>query len=373
MSLIGIDVRKLGDFGIGTYIRNLLSGLSELDQEHKYLLLRKAETDPAELPTGMESRIERSGLYSPAEPWRLGWNARRAGLDLLHCPHYVTPFLAGCPLAVTIHDLIHLLFPRYLPGRTARRYARFFLRRAARKAKVIFAVSNCTRDDILEHLPAREEQIIVTYEAVDPAMSREPGEAELEEVRTRYALDRPFILYVGNLKPHKNLGIAVEAFARFRNQAGPEWQFVIVGGEPADGALRRTIESSGVRGSVRFLGFLPKRRLPAVYRLARTFLFPSLYEGFGLPPLEAMVAGTPVVASNISSLPEVLGDAALLVDPRDADAMAAALEKIETDEELRGDLVERGRQRARRYSWRETTELTLAGYRRALGQAGGEA
>jgi len=174
MSLIGIDVRKLGDFGIGTYIRNLLAGLSELDQEHKYLLLRKAETDPTELPAGMESSVERSGLYSPTEPWRLGWSARRAGLDLLHCPHYVTPFLAGCPVAVTIHDLIHLLFPRYLPGRAARRYARFFLRQAARKAKVIFAVSNCTRDDILEHLPAREEQIIVTYEAVDPAMSREP-------------------------------------------------------------------------------------------------------------------------------------------------------------------------------------------------------
>ncbi|HUX08105.1 MAG TPA: glycosyltransferase family 1 protein [Acidobacteriota bacterium] len=372
MAFIGIDIRKLGDFGIGTYIRNLLLELDKLGGDHKYLLFKKPDEKTDSLPPGMETRDEASRLYSLSEPFKLGLSARREGLELLHCPHYVTAFAPGCPMAVTIHDLIHLLFPQYLPNRSALRYARYFLRRAARKAAVIFAVSERTKADILKHLPAKEERIVVTHNAVDPRMLREPGEAELAEARFRYGLDHPCVLYVGNLKPHKNLGIAVEAFARFRKKAGDEWRFVVAGSEAVDNEVHKRIEMSGAKGAVRFLGFIPGRHLPSIFRLADIFLFPSLYEGFGLPPLEAMAAGVPVVSSNTSSMPEVLGDAALLVDPQDPVAMGDALLRILDDAELRRRLIAGGRERAAGYSWRKSAEKTLSGYLRALGRAGSD-
>ncbi len=366
MARIGIDIRKLADYGIGVYIRNLVRGLAEAGG-HQYTLFHKPGEETAGLPAGARYRVERSGLYSLREPFSLGVSARRADLELLHCPHYVAPFWPGCPLAVTIHDLIHMLYPENLPNRAARAYARFFLRRAANKAAVIFAVSETTRTDILEHLPAREEQVVVTHNAVDPRLSIPPGEEELSRARERYVLNHPYALYVGNIKPHKNLPAAVRAFARFRRAAGQEWRLVIVGSRGVDYELRRSIEIAGVREAVRFLGFIPTNFLPAVYGLAAVFVFPSLYEGFGLPPLEAMAAGTPVVASDRSSLPEVLGDAALLVDPSDEVAMAEAMERACADGELRETLIRRGRERVGRFSWRRAVERTLEGYSIALG------
>ena len=366
MARIGIDIRKWADYGIGVYIRNLVRGLVEAGG-HDYTLFHKPGEEPAGLPSGARYRVERSGPYSLREPFSLGAGARRAGLELLHCPHYVTPFRPGCPLVVTIHDLIHLLYPENLPSPAARAYARFFLRRAAKKAAVIFADSETTRSDILEHLPARQEQVVVIHIAVDPRLARPPGGEELARARERYVLDHPYALYVGNIKPHKNLPAAVRAFARFRRAAGRQWRLVIVGSHSVDSELRRAIAVAGVREAVRFLGFIPAEFLPAVYKLAEVFVFPSLYEGFGLPPLEAMAAGTPVVASDRSSMPEVLGDAALLVDPTDEAAMAEAMERACADGELRETLIRRGRERAGRFSWRRAVERTLEGYDAALG------
>jgi glycosyltransferase involved in cell wall biosynthesis len=372
MALIGIDIRKLDDYGIGTYIRNLILQLDMLDSGQEFLLFRKPETNTGILPQGMKSAVERAGLYSLLEPFRLARSAKRSGIDLFHSPHYVTPFSPRCPITVTIHDLIHLLFPEYLPNRSALRYARFFLKRAAKKAAVIFAVSERTRQDILHHLPAREDQVVVTYNAVDPLMTRVPETAELEETRSRYILNHPFVLYVGNLKPHKNLARAVEAFSRFRNRVGKEWRFVVVGSQSAGGEVHRTIGTTDLKGAVRFLGFIPDKHLLPIYALADIFLFPSLYEGFGLPPLEAMAAGTPVVSSNSSSLPEVLGDAALLVDPHDPEQMASAMLRIISEDELRRTLIERGRRQVEKFSWSETARKTLDGYLRALGRAGSD-
>jgi glycosyltransferase involved in cell wall biosynthesis len=366
MAHIGIDIRKLADFGIGTYIRNLLLQLERNDSGHQYTLFHFPGADLDGLPVGMKRTVEKAGLYSLREPFTLGRNARRAKLDLLHCPHYVTPFAPGCQLAVTIHDLIHLLFPEQLPNRAAYLYARFFLKRAAKKAKVIFVDSECTRKDVLAHLPAREERIIVAHLAVDPSINRSVGEAERNETRRRFKLDRPFVLYVGNLKPHKNLETGVDAFARFRSSAGNEWEFVIAGRDRADEALRRRIESLALGEVVRFVGFVSAQALPALYSAASLFFLPSLYEGFGLPPLEAMAVGTPVVVSNRGALPEVLGDAALLVDPEDVEALAAALERAAGDDALRSALVEKGRRRVREFSWEKLAEKTLAGYRLAL-------
>lgn len=369
MTRIGIDVRKIADFGIGTYLQNLLRGLAGAGEAYRFVLFHKPGAAASDYPGGMELRAEPSRPYSLLEPVSLGRTVRRARLGLLHCPHYVTPFTAGCPLVVTIHDLIHILFPEYLPGRRALTYARFFLRRAARKAKVIFAVSECTRRDILEHLPVREDKVVVTYEAVDPRMRIPVAPEERGAVRERFQLAEPFVLFVGNIKKHKNLSTAVGAFAGFRRKMGKEWRLVVCGGSRPGNETYRRIETEGVREAVRFFGFVKTDDLRALYAEAALFIFPSLYEGFGLPPLEAMAAGTPVVASDCSSIPEVLGDAALLVDPRAAAAFAEAMERIVGDDELRRRLVARGRERVAGFTWERTVRSTLAGYSRALESA----
>lgn len=366
MARIGIDIRKIGDYGIGTYIRNLLKHLNSINREHDFILFHSPGADLSRLPKEMSAVEEKSGLYSIREPFSLGRSARRAGLQLLHCPHYVTPFFPGCPLAVTVHDLIHLLFPEQLPNRLALSYSRFFLKRAAKKAAVIFAVSECTSRDILNHLPAKEERVVVTYNAVDPLMSRSVAEEEGRAVRRRFGLGKPYILYTGNLKPHKNLKKAIEAFVLFLKTADTKLEFVIVGIDQPDDNLQRLIESLKIKDAIRFLGFVPLKELPAIYAQAELFLFPSLYEGFGLPPLEAMAAGTAVVASDRGALPEVLGDAASLVDPLNPQAMAAAMGRIICDSRLRRQLIERGLRQVGKYSWERTAEKTLDGYRLAL-------
>jgi len=174
-------------------------------------------------------------------------------------------------------------------------------------------------------------------------------------VRQRYQLDHPFILYVGNIKPHKNIERLIDAFGRARG-AGPEnLKLVIIGDEPSRyPALRQAVHRHKLDKQVRFLGFQPQETLAAFYRLARAFVFPSLYEGFGLPPLEAMACGTPVVTSNVSSLPEVAGGAALLVDPHNTDAIADGIQRAVNDEDVRADLISRGLARARQFSWAQS-------------------
>lgn len=370
MARIGIDIRKLKDFGIGTHIHNLLSGLAAEDKDNDYVLFHRPGEDITALPASMEKVEEPSGLYSLREPFSLGKSVRRARLDLLHCPHYVTPFRPGCRLVVTIHDIIHLLFPEYLPGRAARLYAAYFLKRAARKADVIFTVSESSRRDILKHLPAREEQVLTVHNAVDPVFSR-PVEAErLKAVKDKYHLFAPYVLYVGNDKAHKNLATAVEAFRQFSGMSGFGWNFVLAGGtfkDPTIGAaILRQVEESQLSDSVSFLGFIPGEDLAAVYTGAEIFIFPSLYEGFGLPPLEAMAAGVPVVASNRPAMPEVLGDAAVLADPTDPTRLGTAMLRLANEPELRKELIRKGKQQAAKYTWSKTVQMILAGYRRAL-------
>jgi glycosyltransferase involved in cell wall biosynthesis len=177
----------------------------------------------------------------------------------------------------------------------------------------------------------------------------------MELVRQRYQLDHPFVLYVGNIKPHKNIERLIDAFGRARTQYDGDLKLIIIGDEISKyPALRQSVHKHKLDKHVRFLGFQPMETLAAFYRLARVFVFPSLYEGFGLPPLEAMACGTPVVTSNVSSLPEVAGGAALLVDPHDEDAIASAILRAATDEALRAELIEKGIQRARTFSWKES-------------------
>ena len=370
---IAIDARKWHDYGIGTYVRNVVRHLAQIDRETTYLLFCNPADESAlrDLAENFVPVVESSAGYSLREHISLPLKLRSLGAELLHSPHYVRPLLCTIPSVVTIHDCIHLLFPQYLPNRMAFRYARFVMGSAIRNSSIVFTVSEASRADILRFYPSTDPaKVHVVPNAIDAELLVDPGEAERERVRERYQIRGRFVLFAGNVKPHKNLERLIRAFARVRCQEGNEdLRLVVIGDDVSRYAsLRRTADEAGVRQEVRFFGFVPHETLAALYRMATVFAFPSLYEGFGLPPLEAMACGTPVVTSRISSLPEVVGDGALLVDPYNEDDIAQGIARVLDDEDLRARLVARGLERAASYSWARSVRQIHAGYMKALGR-----
>jgi glycosyltransferase involved in cell wall biosynthesis len=351
---IAIDARKLHDFGIGTYLRNLLRGLARVDRATEYVLFCRPQDAgmASELGQNFRAVSETAGHYSAGEQIAIPAAVRRARVDLFHSPHYVLPVLTPGRTVVTIHDTIHLMFPEYLKHRLAYLYARATMWAAAHKADRILTVSEQSKRDILKFFDVRPEKVVVTPNAIDGRFDAEPTLEEIRQTRERYQLSYPYILYVGNIKPHKNLERLIEAFHYVRSQGRPELELLIIGDEISRlQALRRAVHKYNLHRYVRFHGYVADKTLAVLYRLASVFVFPSLYEGFGLPPLEAMASGTPVVTSNVSSLPEVVGDAAVLVDPYSADAIAGGILKVLHSSHLRSELRERGFARVREYSW----------------------
>jgi glycosyltransferase involved in cell wall biosynthesis len=244
------------------------------------------------------------------------------------------------------------MFPQYLPNRLALRYARTSMSLAARRATRVLTVSESSKRDIMRFFGTQPDKIDVIYNAYDDRFGVEPREEDVVRVRERYQLHDEFVLYAGNVKPHKNLERLIEAFHLVRNRGLDHLKLVLIGDEISKyAALRRAVHRLQLHKYVRFLGYLPEETLAVMYRLAGVFVFPSLYEGFGLPPLEAMASGTPVVTSNVSSLPEVAGDAALLVDPYDPVAIADGIYRVLTDERLRREMRRKGLARAAQFSW----------------------
>jgi glycosyltransferase involved in cell wall biosynthesis len=351
---VAIDARKLRDYGIGTYVRNLLRQLARQDTSNEFLVFcREVDAETIE-EFGPRFRpvIESAGAYSIREQLALPIDLRREAADLFHAPHYVLPPLTPCRSVVTIHDCIHLRFPQYLP-KLGYVYARAQMWSATHRAARVITVSEASKRDILRYLQVPESRVEVIYNAIDDRFWQQPDAEEIARVRERYRLDNPFVLYAGNIKPHKNLERLIEAFHLLRQTpAMKDVQLLIIGDEISKYAnLRRAVHSHKLHKHVRFFGFVSDQTLAALYRLAAVFVFPSLYEGFGLPPLEAMASGTPVVTSNVSSLPEVVGDAALLIDPYEPDAIAAAIGRVLDDKALAADLSRRGLTRAREFSW----------------------
>jgi glycosyltransferase involved in cell wall biosynthesis len=362
---IGIDARKLHDFGIGTYIRNLLRHLARLDAQTEFVVFCRPEDCDTLAAIGENFRPvpETSGNYSIAEQVRIPLALRREGVTLFHAPHYVLPPLVHCRSVVTIHDVIHLMFPQYLPNRVALSYAKWSIAQAAKRATRIMTVSESSKRDILRFVDTQPEKIDVIYNAYDERFAIEPREEDVVRVRERYQLTDEFVLYAGNVKPHKNLERLIDAFAIVRKQGLDHLKLVLIGDEISKyTALRRAVHQHQLHKYVRFLGYLPEETLAVMYRLAGVFVFPSLYEGFGLPPLEAMASGTPVVTSNVSSLPEVAGDAAVLVDPYDPQAIADGIYRVLTDETLRRDMVHKGIARAGQFSWEQSVRRVRAIY-----------
>ncbi|MCS6953318.1 MAG: glycosyltransferase family 1 protein [Bryobacterales bacterium] len=372
MSLsILIDARHLRDFGIGTYIRNLLRALAALDAENRYILVAYRE-DLSELsglgPNFQLAPYERRDT-DPLDQLAFPWHVRHFSADLCHIPLNVVSIAMPTPYVVTVHDMSSLLFDQQ---RTLRKnFRRYQFRRGLLRAERVIAVSHATREDIEDLFGVPSERISVVYNAPDPEFLEDTSTREqMEQILERYQVDYPFLLYAGTIRPQKNIPRLIEAFAVARGhlESHPlyrDLRLIIIGDEISRyPAVRRAVIQTRVEQVVRFLGFVPLETLKCFYKAAAAFVFPSLYEGFGLPPLEAMACGTPVVASNVSSLPEVVGDAALLVNPVNVFDIAEKICEVLTNQSLRAELIAKGCQRVRQFSWRHTARQVLDIYHR---------
>ena len=367
---ICIDARKLDDFGIGTYIRNLVLQLAEIDSHNRYLLLtHHAPKDfPLELPENFTTVQERAPVYSLRELVTIAWRLARMRVDLYHSTHYVLPTFVQGPVVATIHDIIHLLYPEFLPNRLAFFYAQRMIRRTLSRGDRIIAVSRNTKEDLGRYFDVDGGKIHVVYNGVDDHFRRSLPSDEIDRWLRQLEIPRPYLLFVGNAaKPHKNLDNVIKAYAKARKRHNFEAPLVCVGNRGgAEFKIRQRAEQLGIDGQVKLLGHVADEALPAIYQGSELFLYPTLYEGFGLPVIEAMASGVPVITSNGSSLQEIAEGHAHLVDPLDVEAMADAIGHCMSDPEHRASLAKLGRRRAEDFHWRRTAERTLEVYRGAI-------
>ena len=358
--LIGIDAsRSVAKKRTGTenYSLNLICHLLALPGDHRYRLYFNR-------PPTYESRITNHELRIMPFPrlWthlRLSWEMALRPPDLLFVPAHVLPIVHPRRSVVTIHDLGYLYYPQ-AHRLLDRVYLDLSTRYNARAATHLIADSAATRCDLIERYGIEPDKITVVYPGYDETTFQPVRDEEaIEAVKARYDIAGDYILFVGTLQPRKNLIRLIKAFSLLQYPMS-NIQLLISGkkGWLYEDIFQR-VKELGLEEKVVFTGYIPEGDLPALLSGARLFVFPSLYEGFGLPVLEALACGAPVVCSNVSSLPEVAGDAALLVDPLDVEELVAALERVLDDEELRAELIERGFEQVRRFSWERCARETL--------------
>jgi glycosyltransferase involved in cell wall biosynthesis len=384
---IVFDVRHIRDFGIGTYIRNLLAALGEIDRESHYVLTALPDDvdEFSSLPPNFETVAYTHRDSERIDHLAYPWFVRGFAPSLVHIPLNIVPLFLPKPYVVTIHDMSSLLFGQRLKGGWTENAQLYRFRRGLIRADKLIAVSEATRRDVENLLGIPGDRIRLVYSAPDPgffegapaalarAESRSPVSDDMHHVLERYQMEHPFILYVGRIQRHKNVPRLIEAFAVVRGEleSHPKYRdlrLVIIGDEISrHPEVRRAVVQTRSEQAVRFLGFLPFNTLKVFYAAASAFVFPSLYEGFGLPPLEAMASGTPVVTTGVSSLPEVVGSAAVLVNPENVFDMARGIREVLIDEQLRHTLIERGFERLTHFSWRSTASQVLGVYRDVAG------
>lgn len=366
MADIAIDARKYFDYGIGSYIQNLASALSRLQSAHSFtLLVSTDDLGRINAPEGWLKKKCDYGKYSVGEIAFLGRDARSAKVGLFHEPHYTLPAGLRGRSVVTIHDLIHLKMPQYFSV-LQRRYASAMIRHAVKHAGAVIAVSHKTREDILDTFNVAEEMVSVVHHGVRPTFRRLEDRGAVEQFRKSRGLEHPYVLYVGNVKPHKNIPRLLAAFSQVRARY-PDLNLVFAGGSCLrDSALLDQTRQLGITGAVRDLGQLSEADLVNAYNGADVVVLPSLYEGFGFPALEAMACGTPAVVSNAGALPEIVGEAAVIIDPTNSEELAQAIVGILDDSEKRSQLIEKGTVRAAGFSWKTTGKQTLTIYEKVL-------
>jgi glycosyltransferase involved in cell wall biosynthesis len=374
---IVIDTRHIKDFGIGTYIRNLLRALATLDRENHYVLVTFKESlgELAGLPSNFVPVVYGRSDSDPLDQIAFSLFLRHFSADLVHIPLNVVPLAMPKPYVLTVHDMSSLLFDDQ-PG-LRKKFRLYQFRRGLLRADRVIAVSAATRRDIEDLFGISTEQVRLVYNAPDPKFVERAASSEdkisepgaqpphLRSILERYQIDYPFLLYAGAIRAQKNIPRLVEAFAVVRgdletHRVYKDLRLIIIGDEISrHPAVRFAVIRTRVEQVVRFLGFVPLDTLRVFYEAASAFVFPSLYEGFGLPPLEAMASGTPVVCSNLSSHPEVVGEAAVLVNPENVFYISRGIREVLTNESLRGTLIGKGYEQARRFSWESTARQVL--------------
>ena len=360
---LDMSIVQINQAGTGLYAANLLKALQRVDSTNSYCVLAVNQQRNMSGRKSLATRLDT--LYRDLL-WTHGvlpWRAARTGADLLHVPANVIPVLPPCKTVVTILDAIIFRSPAIFP-RWQRTYAHLFVPLSARRAQTILTISEQSKRDIVQYTKVPADKVVVTYLAAGPEF-QPVAAAERARVRQTYQLNE-FVLTVGALEPRKNLLRLLQAFAQLRAggypgllvHAGPKgWQYEDIMAE---------IARLDLQDAVRFLGRVPLEDLVGLYNSAQMFVYPSLYEGFGLPVLEAMACGCPVITSNVSSLPEVAGDAAILLDPYNVEELAAAMQQLWTDQGAAERLAQRGLGQAHKFSWERCAQETLAVYRAVL-------
>jgi glycosyltransferase involved in cell wall biosynthesis len=381
---IGIDARFLTHpqrGGFKTYTEQLVAALAAVDHENEYILyVDRAPGAQDQIPSrpNMTVRIVGGTMPSIGMPWReqvaLPLQAMRDKIDLLHAPSLTAPVRPPCRLVVTIHDTIWLTPERYTQGTTQsgkrgmmQRYYQMVPRIAAEKATAVITVSHDARRSIVEELKVPADQVFVTHEAANPVYRRVTDAAQLASVRASHQLSEHFILALGSADPRKNIATLLCAYAGLPEGLRATHELAIVWTHThLAGHIAALADELGIRDRIRFLTGVTNQDLVALYNMARLFVFPSRYEGFGLPLLEAMACGTPVVAANNSSIPEIVGDAALMAGADDLGGITSQITRALSDADLRDRLVRAGIERAASFSWERCARETIAAYRAAL-------
>lgn len=358
--------------GAGVYTCNLIRALAAVDDENEYVVFaRDGAFDDLQRE---RPQFQVAHVSAGSRPLRLFWEqlllpfqAKGRAIDVVHSPHHTAPVLTlGCRRVVTFHDLTFFILPERYP-RARRLYFRSVSWTAAKVADRLICPSQVVMDDIVRLLHVSPAKVRPIAEAAAPEFRPLEDKAALERFRLKYLLPEHYILSVGSLEPGKNRTTLLKAFAKLRRQ-GIEHKLVVAGQRAwkyRDDL--HLVEELDLKGDVIFTGYIPEEEMPALYNAADLFVFPSLYEGFGLPVLEAMACGVPVVASNVSAIPEVAGDAALLIDPRDPDLLCDSLARVLKDDRLRATLRRRGLERAAQFSWEKAARETIEVYREAVG------
>jgi len=346
-----------------------------LDNENEYVIFLSKENFASFKSDNLKVKKVLTGVrwYTLAEQIIMPYSVWREGLDLMHWPHFNVPILCPVRFVVTIHDLILTKFPTARATTLGPLFYRiknwgykFVIYLAVKRAKCVVAVSQFTKDDVVKQFKVNKKKVVVTYEGVFK-LSQADDSGDDKEALLRYNIDKPFLLYMGNAYPHKNLEGLIKVFFRL-HKSEPDLKLVLVGKE--DYFYKRVKKyadslwvSDENKNPVIFPGFIPDRELAILFKKARAYIFPSFYEGFGLPPLEAMFYGCPVISSDSSSLPEVLGQSALYFSSEDEEDMLAKIKKIIKDESLRQELIKKGYEQVKKYSWEECARETLEIYK----------
>lgn len=366
---IAIDASTIStQGGPRTYVLGLLEALLKFDQENEYTIFYNDRSHLGRFPGARE--VVLPGKKPLARLWRehllLPAACRRERIDLLHCPKSAIPFRSPCPVVVTLHDLIPLKHPE-TEKFAAQLYWRLQIPIAARRSDFIITDSEHARNEIMADFNVPAERIRAIMLGFDPAMGGKQDQPTGRKVLDRYNLPDDYILYVGTIQPRKNLATLIEAFHLLKRDRSVPHKLVIVGrkGWLYDQLFKR-IRELGLDNEILFTGFVPDEELPFIYGQAAAFVYLSLFEGFGLPPLEAMACGVPVITSNTTSLPEVVGDAGMTLPPTDVGRVSEALRQILGDEALAKTMRQKGLKRARLFSWEATARETLGVYKAVL-------